>query len=281
MNTQSGETPGVGQFNQKQNKKKAFTLLELLVVIGIIAVLATVAFPAFKGLGENNAIDSGVRQVLDDLSYARRMALSTRSTVLFLMVADDPRNQAPALAPLKYRSYAIFSKSTVGDQPGRPTQKMLTEWRSLPDGVIFEPTKLGFFSLNGTQRLQSVYDTSVVATNRAHLYLGTAPRNLNIPSLPAFHNRAVPVDTKVNNGRAELDSWFAYIAFLPNGQLAVPVDEFVRIRKGSVVFPKNNNGDFVTPSVADLVVDQTDPGQYVHVNWLTGRSSVFDPFNPR
>lgn len=259
--------------------KQAFTLLELLVVISIIGILASIAFPAFSGLGQSNAMDGAVRQVLDDLSYARRLALSTRSTVLFLMVADDPNNDIPSLAGLKYRSYAIYSRSSVGDQPGRPTEKFLTEWRTLPDGVTFEPTKLGYFSLNSSTRTRSVFNSGIAPTNRPHLYLGETPQNMLPQNIPSFHNLAISVDTEWNNTRRQVPGRFAYIAFQPSGQLAVPFDEFVRLRKSSVVYPKDNAGRFLSTAVTDLIVDQTDPGRFIQINWLTGRSRVFEVSN--
>ncbi len=264
-------------FCHKRARREAFTLMELLIVITIMAIMAGIAFPAFQGLGKGNAMDSAVRQVMDDLAYARRLALSTRSTVMFLMVADDPSNNSQALANLKYRSYAIFARSSVGDQPGRPTQKMLTEWRALPDGIVFEPSKLGVFSNDGIARLSNLTDFSVNPTNRAHLYLGRMPANLpaNLV-LPQFHNAPVPVDTMIRGTRRLIDSRFAYIAFNPKGQLVLEANEFVRLRQGSVFYPKDKNGNYLANGVADIALELDSPGMTIMVNWLTGRPKVIN-----
>src|SRR5260370_11204134 len=54
----------------------AFTLMELLVVMGIIALLAVVSLPALRGISKSNAMAAANRQLLDDVALARQYALS-------------------------------------------------------------------------------------------------------------------------------------------------------------------------------------------------------------
>ena len=45
----------------------AFSLIELLVVIGIIAAVSVISVPVIRGLGQSNVMTSGTQQLLDDL----------------------------------------------------------------------------------------------------------------------------------------------------------------------------------------------------------------------
>jgi prepilin-type N-terminal cleavage/methylation domain-containing protein len=123
----------------------AFSLTELLIVIAIIGLLAALGLPALRGLGESNAMDAAVRQVQDDLGFARLRAINERSRVYLILVPPDLHRLAGAqplltnLAGHRLNGYALYAARTVGDQPGRSNLRQLGPWRTLPDGIYFPP----------------------------------------------------------------------------------------------------------------------------------------------
>ena len=60
--------------------KAAFSLVELMVVLGIIGLLATLGFPMVKSLHQGSAMAAASRQLLDDISLARMRAINNRTT---------------------------------------------------------------------------------------------------------------------------------------------------------------------------------------------------------
>ena len=69
---------------------RAFTVVELIVVLVIVAILATIAVPRFANSLAKRRVEGAVRRITSDLAFARRRAklTSTSQTVAFEIGAD-------------------------------------------------------------------------------------------------------------------------------------------------------------------------------------------------
>jgi len=259
----------------------AFTLIELLIVIGIMVVLAVSSVPAIRSLSQTNKLAAGSRQMLDELSYARQLAVGGRRTVYMLFLPAGTGAHADAVRAHTYplrllqeedltlltnlvtkqlRGYAIFSWRSAGDQPGRRTPTYLTDWRALPDGMLFATNK--FVDLSDAAWLQLANTLS--------------PTNRPLP-------RAWFPFPSANSPPMRLP----YIAFEPTGQLHYEggflpqrPGESIAIARGSVFYPQDAQGRPVLTGAPDVV--ETPPGnrQEILVNWLTGKARALNPELP-
>lgn len=229
----------------------AFTLTELLLVIGIIGILAAMGLPALRGLGESNAIDAATRQILDDLAYARLRAINERTTVYFLIVPPNVEQQNTNLAPYRMTGYTLFTRRAVGEQPGRQNPRQLIPWRTLPEKTLFPMTK---FANEGSVTFD------------------------NPPEGPWAWTNNFPL-TITNRVYSSMGMY--YIAFNANGQLvrfdgngrAQPIgDEYIALAKGNVLHPVDGNGVYAEPP--DIVEVPQGNRRYIRVRGLTGRASV-------
>src|SRR5579862_1398413 len=60
---------------------RAFTLIELLMVIAIVGIIAVLVAPVLIHFRKPDATEAATRQMLDDFARARQLAISERSTV--------------------------------------------------------------------------------------------------------------------------------------------------------------------------------------------------------
>lgn len=256
----------------------AFTLIEMLVVIGIIGALAAIATPSLKGLKQANLLASANRQLLDDLGMARLKAMSERTTVYMVFVPTniaqmagnfsrpEDRRVATNLAKGVYTTYALVSRRTVGDQPGHFTPRFLTGWQTLPQGVVIPELKF-----SGTTGSQFIRDTRF--------------DNASLQMCGLSFDRVTGLPFPTSQGTEAIANNIALpcIGFNSQGQLVngagtlLRRDEVIPLIRGDVLFGRDAAGQsryLVRHEGSVNRVLTTNDVQSVRVNWVTGRAKV-------
>jgi prepilin-type N-terminal cleavage/methylation domain-containing protein len=293
-------------------RRRAFTLVELLVVIGLIGLITLMAVPAFKGFGQSNKLTAAQRQLSDDLAFARQTAIKNRTTVYMVFFvhprSDDSDKFDAGLAQIRQAwlsllgspvsqplaqwalrqftnvyagynaSYAFYTEQTVGDQPGVHRQRYLSVsgniWRSLPEGIYFAPFMEPVIGLGGTVARLDVKEVPFpIARDQ---FPGIPSQQFQIPTL------RLPTLVFDSQGRlARLDTTTGQPVFDAKRQ-----DRFVAVGLASVLLPKvappspppgqrpARTVDYAFGQAVDIV--ETPPMNYTNtlfrVAALTGRS---------
>src|ERR1041385_467848 len=145
---------------KSRRASSAFTLIELLTVIGILVLLAALAAPVITNFRKGDAMLAATRQMLDAVHRGRQLAISQHTTVYMVFapptLSADPAfnsfvanptvswqetNAAMNILDRQQTGYAYVSLRTVGDQPGRGTPRYLTSWQSLPESSFIPSWK--------------------------------------------------------------------------------------------------------------------------------------------
>ena len=124
--------PSIIVANHSPRRHKAFTLVEMLSVMGIIVLLLVATIPALRGLNQAGSRRGAVGTMMGVLDRARMMAIS--DGLATYVVFTCPVDESQLNPDLCGRAYAIFEDSD--NVSFIPTQK--TPWMQLPKGMAFK-----------------------------------------------------------------------------------------------------------------------------------------------
>lgn len=114
------------------NERSAFTIIELLAVIGILSILTAIAIPAWSGSGlnEKQACRGLVRA---NLQQTRAHAIASRNTTALVIPIRDSTRELNLNA-----MSAIEVQLHDGDYIASPSSELLRPWTYLPEKFHFE-----------------------------------------------------------------------------------------------------------------------------------------------
>ena len=113
--------------------RRAFTLVEMLAVMGIIALLLAATLPALRGLNQSENRRGAIGNLMAVLDRARMMAI-TDGTCTYVVFACPTSGGAQVSPSLWGRGYAIFEDSD--NINFKVVQR--TAWLYLPSGMAFK-----------------------------------------------------------------------------------------------------------------------------------------------
>ncbi len=132
--------------------KKAFTLIELLMVIALIAILTAITIPAYQGISKGAAMRGAITGLKSTLMLSRQWAITHRVTVTVYCYRRVPTNEMP------YDCYRVCEV----DSKGYATLLIQKDER-LPTGTVFnqgaDGTPAGMTEINpGQERIFGFFD---------------------------------------------------------------------------------------------------------------------------
>ena len=123
------------RITQSERSRAAFTLVELLAVVGIMGLLSAVAVPALKGLTGSGGRKQALSQLMGALEIARNTAISTGTNAAVIF----PDSEFSSGDAYKYRSMAVVAwNATNSATPAT----MVGSWIVLPQGIALFPNSI-------------------------------------------------------------------------------------------------------------------------------------------
>src|SRR5690242_7987 len=114
------------------DRRTAFTLVELLAVIAIMAIIVLAALPALKSI-QSTALQTAARQIANELQLTRQYAITQRASVRFCIAVDNSSGDSNRVC----RAYTACVGTDTNSDGVVDYWQPLQDWRFLPDGIVF------------------------------------------------------------------------------------------------------------------------------------------------
>ncbi len=259
---------------------RAFSLIEMLVVMAIMGIMAALAVPALKNFGRADAMIAADQQMLNDVARARQLAISQRTTVYMVFVptnfwtqpwtsstwtnslTTDELTAAVNLCDKQLTGYTFIAYGALGDQPGQHRWHYLAPWQQLPDGTFIAQQKfMGLpqsFTIPAYNPNVSIY--GFAETNTIPIPVET--NTVNLPSLPYIA--------------------FNYLGQLTlDGQTVLGRHEYIPLARGTVapaIDPATRAFQLNPPQVSENPPgNSTNIYNLIDIDPLTGRATLEEP----
>lgn len=139
--------------NLKRNNARAFTLIELMVVVAIMAIALTMSFPALSGAVHRAPLTKAVMDVMEGCRKARERAILTGSPAELrfladgmIQVADSPEDQDFTASPDGQAAAPVIADAITPPRPSAPGFSA-----TLPDTVAIELFEINFTDYMNTE----------------------------------------------------------------------------------------------------------------------------------
>lgn len=110
------------------SSRSAISLIEMISVMAVISLLTVMTVPSLYSLLTTYGLSTGVRDVSNQLVYARSEAISKHTLTRFVIATNWTKEEG------SYRNFSIWRWNTEASVFDR-----VSKWNTLPKGVVFEP----------------------------------------------------------------------------------------------------------------------------------------------
>jgi len=165
------------RFTEIERSRAAFTLVELLAVVGSMGLLAAVAVPALKGLTGSGGRKQALSQVMGALEIARNTAISTGTNAAVIF----PDSTFASGDAYKYRSMAVVAWNITN---AATPATMVGSWIVLPQGIALFPNSISALPLGTNISVRILTTTSPAANFRAIRFQSDGALDENLSSFP-------------------------------------------------------------------------------------------------
>jgi uncharacterized protein (TIGR02596 family) len=204
---------------------RAFSLVEMLVVMTIIGIVVAITVPAFTGMGKAQALTGAGNNLLDQFALARQTAVAQNRSVemRFYKRLEHPAQPEASANPRRFRSFRTLAyEEPVRDSAGKMVSVpiALATMQELPTGIVISEEQT-FSTL--------IHDKYAVTPPRALLKENLSDIEKDVPYQVVRFKPTGGTDLGVN-GTPDGDKWF----------LTIKADNDPKVGSGTGARPANN-----------------------------------------